>query len=134
MSTILIPAELVPLLRTALMSEIGNPADAISEASMAPKRTRHPERFMRPLRELDEYRAALDAVGWSDPEQEQPVQLDLDQYRDAIGEALRTWLEIEQEYMEEEARHKDDAGYAKAARKAQLIAEFIATNGLTEDS
>jgi hypothetical protein len=55
MTTISIPAECVPILRSAVLSAIGIPAGRIELASMSHNKEKHPERFLAPLAEIDEH-------------------------------------------------------------------------------
>ncbi len=137
MSTITIPAEVVTILRSALIGEVANPTDAIYQATMIGGRQKHPEWFEQPVAELDRYRAALDTVGWGEPDQEQPITLDLDAHRQQIATALRTQLGVEHDYMAENAGKKDPEAqrqYAFAANNARIIEAFITVHRLADES
>jgi hypothetical protein len=133
MTIIRIPAAVVVILRSALLGELGIPAGRLDEASMTRDKEHHPEWFLQPLSLLDEYRALLHLLGWGEPDAQEQVSLDLDAHRAVIAKAMRTRLEVEHEYMEEEtdvqgARQQRET----AARNARVIEEFLNANGLTD--
>jgi hypothetical protein len=128
-----IPAEVVVILRSALLSELGVPASRIEEASIAQDKEKHPELFSRPLARLDDYRAVLHLLGWGEPDTPEAVSLDLDAHRDPVAKAMRTRLEVERDYMSEHAEVKGAKRQRETAtRNARVIEEFLIANGLTD--
>ncbi len=127
-----IPAVAVAILRSALLSQLGIPAGELDEACMSPDKEKHPERFLEPLRALDAHRAVLDAIGWQEPDKQEPVSLDIDAHRAVIAQAMRTRLEVEHDYMNE---HADVAGAKQqrhtAVHNARVIEEFLTATGLS---
>lgn len=135
MSITLIPAEVVTILRSALIGEMGEPLDALCQATLAADREKHPEWLKEPLAELDRYRAALDALGWFEPEEEQPISLDLDSHRQQITKALRHQLAVEHSFMADSAGKKDPGSqhqYTFAASNARIIEAFITIHELAD--
>jgi hypothetical protein len=112
MTTISIPAECVPILRSALLSLIGTPAGRIELASVGRNKEKHPERFLEPLAEIDEHRAILEVLGWADPAVREPVSLDLDAHRGVVSRSLHTRLDVERDYM---ALHRREARRRRSA-------------------
>jgi hypothetical protein len=128
-----IPAEAVVILRSALLSELGVPASRIGEASITQDKEKHPQWFLQPLAVLDDYRTVLHLLGWGEPHIQEAVSLDLDAHRDLIAKAMRTRLEVENDYMSEHAEVKGAAQQRETAiRNAGVIEEFLAVNGLTD--
>lgn len=127
-----IPAVAVVILRSALLSKIARPAEELDAACGSHDKERHPERFLAPLRALDAYRAALDAIGWQQPDRQEPVYLDIDVHRAAIETAMRARLAVEHDYMSERARVRGvEQQRAAAAGNARVIEEFLNATGLS---
>jgi hypothetical protein len=132
MTSTRISAEVVTVLRLALLLEVGVPANKLGEASITHEKAKHPELFEEPLAELDEYRTVLDILGWSEPERQEPVSLDLDRYRGLIAKALYSLLEVERDCVRDEADNPDpDSEGARAAGNARVIEVFVGAHGLT---
>lgn len=132
MPTTHIPAVAVAILRSALLSEMAGPVDELDQACGSHEKERHPERFLVPLRTLDSYRAALDAIGWQQPDRQEPVYLDIDAHRDAIKAAMRARLAVEHDYMDERAHLQGvKQQRATAADNARVIEEFLTATGLS---
>jgi hypothetical protein len=128
-----IPAEAVVILRSALLSELGVPASRIEEASIIQDKEKHPELFLRPLALLDDYRAVLHLLGWGQPDVQEAVSIDLDAHRDLVAKAMRTRLDVERDYISEDADVKGAAQQRETAtRNARVIEEFLAANGLPD--
>jgi hypothetical protein len=133
MTIIHIPGEAVVILRSALLSDLGVPAALIEQASMSHDKEKHPECFLRPLALLDDYRAVLHLLGWSEPDTQEAVSLDLDTHSDSIAKAMHTRLDVERDYMSEHADVKGAAQQRETAtRNARVIKEFLNANGLTD--
>lgn len=132
MPTTHIPAIAVAILRSALLSQLGVPAGELDEACMSPNKEKHPERFLEPVRVLDAHRAVLDAIGWQEPDKQEPVSLDIDAHRAVIAQAMCTRLEVEHDYMSE---HAEVAGAKQqrhtAVHNARIIEEFLNATGLS---
>ena len=93
-----IPAQIVNVVRSAALTELGEAAAQIEEASIGYEKERHPENFAGPLKRFDETRALVDALGWSDSER----VIDLDVHGQALARALESRL-ITERYHSEEA-------------------------------
>jgi hypothetical protein len=127
-----IPAVAVVILRSALLSELAGPADELDQACGSREKEKHPERFLAPLRTLDTYRAVLDAIGWQQPDRQEPIYLDIDAHRVAIETAMRARLAVEHDYMNERARVPGVVQQrATAAHNARAIEEFLTATGLS---
>lgn len=130
MSTVTVSPELAKLLRSALLSELGEPVEKLADASLAAEKEKHPEWFLEPLAALDGLRAVLEAIGWGEPERQEPVNLDLDVLGAAVAKALKTQLEVEHDYAKRE--QDDPAGEGVAVRNAGLIEQFLASHRLSD--
>jgi hypothetical protein len=120
-----IPPEAVVILRSALLSDLGVPAGELDEASMSHEKEKHPERFLKPLAVLDAQRTVLDLLGWSEPDTQDPVPINLDAHRDVIARALRTRLEVERDYMNETNVKGARRQRETATRNARVIEDFL---------
>lgn len=90
MSTVVIGAEVLDLVRDGLRSQIALAAQHISSADEQPDGRKHPERYQGPLRCSDTLRALLEKIGWNGSPSEQ--KLDLDTHAWALLEALQDQL------------------------------------------
>src|ERR1700686_1284706 len=91
-STVLIPAEIVDLLRDGLRSQIALGAHDLKSAEEQLDAREHPERYQDPLRCMDALRALLDEIGWSTPSSDH--QVDLMIHSAALIDALQDQLSI----------------------------------------
>ena len=91
-STVLIPAEIVDLLRDGLRSQIALGAHDLKSAEEQLDAREHPERYQDPLRCMDALRALLDAIGWSTPSSDR--QVDLTIHGAALIDALQDQLSV----------------------------------------
>ena len=91
-STVLIPAEIVDLLRDGLRSQIALAAHHVSNVEEQLDAREHPERYQDPLRCMDALRALLDEIGWSTPSSDR--QVDLTIHGAALIDALQDQLSV----------------------------------------
>ena len=73
--SVLIPAEVVDLLRDGLRSRLAIAARQIADADGQLGAREHPERYQDPLRRIDAVRALLEDLGWNDPPSDLRVDL-----------------------------------------------------------
>jgi hypothetical protein len=90
MSTVVIGAEVLDLVRDGLRSQIALAAQQISSADEQPDGRKHPERYQDPLRYQDALRALLETIGWSTPPSDQKIGLNTHAW--ALLEALQDQL------------------------------------------
>jgi hypothetical protein len=88
MTRITIPAQIMSVVRCAVLAELGNPAAEIEQSSVGCNMENHPEDFGALLNEFDTVRALLDAVGWSNTER----SIDVEKHRRPLLSALESWL------------------------------------------
>lgn len=69
MTTITIPAEVARVARSAVLTELGEAADQISQASLGYEKEQRPDSFNESLARFDVLRRLLDAIGWSNETQ-----------------------------------------------------------------
>jgi hypothetical protein len=91
-STVLIPAEIVDLLRDGLRSQIALAAHHLGNAEEQLDAREHPERYQDSLRCMDALRALLDEIGWSTPSSDR--QVDLTIHGAALIDALQDQLSV----------------------------------------
>jgi hypothetical protein len=121
-----IPAQIVSVVRAAVLTELGEAAAQIEEASLGYQKERHPEYFTGPLEQFDTIRALLDRIGWSECDID--IDIDIDAYRRPLAKALKNRLVADRSYIsdtmiepsEREATERDIDG----------IEDFLTVNGL----
>jgi hypothetical protein len=112
-------AEVVVLLRGVLHAEVARAAEDLSEAcSSAPPGDRS-----RPLGRLDVLRALMDEIGWSAPERQQPVEIDLGLHGPLLADVMENDLET-QRYLAD----TDDAPQRERAATAVVLIERVLTH------
>ncbi len=92
MSTVVIPAEVVELLRDGLRGQIASAAQRIISAAGQLDAREHPEREQEPLRCIYALRALMDEIGWST--QPSDLRLDLQTHAWALLEALQDQVSV----------------------------------------
>jgi hypothetical protein len=100
MTTLTIPADVVGILRNALHTEIGQDTSEIESVCEDGYGDLHADEYDEPLRHFDAHRALLDAIGWSKPDSNQLVQIDLEQHQWALLTTLEHRLAVEHELMQ----------------------------------
>ncbi len=118
---VLIPAEVVELLRDGLRGRLGVAAQRIAGAEERPDAREHPERYRDPLRCMDALRALLEDIGWSTPPGDPPedLRVDLRIHGWALIEALRAQLSVHAGMLREIDR--DDERGATLARDLNTL-------------
>jgi hypothetical protein len=86
MSTVVIPAEVVDLLRDGLQGQIVSAAQRITSAAGQLDAREHPERYQDPLRYIYALNTLMEDIGWST--QPTDLQVDLQTHAWALIEAL----------------------------------------------
>ena len=92
MSTVVIPAEVVDLLRDGLRSQIAILAQWITQAHEREGGREHPERYQDPLRCQDAVRALMEEIGSSTPPSD--LKVDLQTHAWALLEGLNDQLTV----------------------------------------
>ncbi len=98
--TIPVPADVVGILRNALHTEIGQDTSEIVRVSEDGHGDLHAEEYDKPLLDFDAHRALLDAIGWSKPDSDEAVQIDLEQHKWALLTTLTRRLAVEHDLMQ----------------------------------
>ena len=86
MSTVVIPAAVVELLRDGLRGQIASAAQRITNAAGQLDAHEHPERYQDPLRCIYALNTLMEEIGWSTPPSS--LQVDLQTHAWALIEAL----------------------------------------------
>jgi hypothetical protein len=116
--SLVIPADVVVLLRSVLYAELGTAAEYLAgECSLEA-----PEDVLGRLARLDRVRGLLDVVGWSVPAIEQPLVLDFGVYGQTVRDVLQGDLEIERDFTDSD----DPAQRERASNEVVLIERFLA--------
>lgn len=132
-TTLTIPAVIVGHVRCGLHGELGQAGSEIDELSTLPDREAYPERFGEPLRQLDAVRALLDAIGWGETENPEPVEIDLDCHRSTLLAAITGLLDIERDYMDVDPGFEGAERQRERSRRAvREIEDFLASNALQQ--
>lgn len=102
--TIPIPPDVVEILRNALHTEIGQDASEIVRVSEDGRGDSHAEEYDKPLMDFDAHRALLDVIGWSKPDSDEAVPIDLEQHKWALLTTLKRRLAVEHDLMQSDQR------------------------------
>lgn len=119
-----IPAQIVSVVRSAVLTELGEAADQITEASIVYEKERHPENFTAPLARFDAARALLEAIGWSDVQR----VIDLGTHRPALVRALEDRLRVERDFLNQ--RSTESADRDTTERTIEWIEGLLIANSL----
>ncbi len=120
MSTVVIPAEVVDLLRDGLRGQIASAAQRITIAAGQLDEREHPERYQDPLRCIYALHGLMEEIGWSTPPND--LQVDLETHAWALIEALRDQVSVHANMLRES--DQDDE------RREVLTREMNALNTL----
>jgi hypothetical protein len=92
MSTVVIPAEVIDLLRDGLRGQIVSAAQRITIAAGQLDEREHPERYQDPLRCIHALNTLMEEIGWST--QPSDRRIDLQTHAWALIEALQDQLSV----------------------------------------
>jgi hypothetical protein len=115
MSTVVIPAEVVELLRDGLRGKIASAAQRIINAAGQLDAREHPERYQDPLRCIYALNTLMEEIGWSTPPTD--LQVDLQTHAWALIEALLDQVSVHANMIRES--DQDDE------RREALMREMI---------
>jgi hypothetical protein len=124
--TIVIPEELVPLLRDGLYFDLHGQLEEAGSLVEPRSRADISDGVARCLARAEGARALLDVVGWIDPiETPTDVEVDARQHHDALLRALLTRISSEHSVEEDPEVSDEDRAVAKArvSQLADLIAQ-----------
>ncbi len=126
--TIPVPTDVVGILRSALHTEIGRDASEIVRVSEDGHGDLHAEEYDKPLLDFDAHRALLNVIGWSKPDRDQMVQIDLEQHKWALLTTLVRRLTVEHDLMQSD-QHMRGAEQQRetAIRFARPLEGFLPT-------
>jgi hypothetical protein len=102
MSTVVIPAEVIDLLRDGLRSQIASASQRIISATGQLDAREHPEREQDPLRCIYALNTLMDEIGWSTPPND--LQVDLETHAWALLEALQDQVSVHANMLRESDR------------------------------
>lgn len=125
-SVIMVPARLLPLVRSGAQVQAGRAAEAFSYSSERLGREDRSEWFLEPRRLMDSHTELLDVVGWVERRPEQDILLDLDSHGEALATALEGQLEIERYQHAGSTR----TARRRARRNMRSIKRFLDATGL----
>lgn len=123
-----IPAEIVGVVRSALLTQLGDAAAKIEDATNTFQKEQHPERFIEPFARFDALRRLLAVIGWGI----EPVSIDLDEHRELLAAAIEERLEIDRDcvagYTPEERQERE-----AVERDIEEMERFMTANGLRRE-
>jgi hypothetical protein len=129
--SLVVPPAVVPILRSALINEVGDAASEISTVSSLAEREWHPQWFASHLDHFDTHRSLLDLVGWGESDGQTELEIDLDWHRAPLLNALINQLDLELDLMDVDPTI---GGAARQRRRAEIsaraIESFLADSGL----
>jgi hypothetical protein len=126
-ATIVIPAELVPLVRSAGWWELHRTVEEL-HTLVEDLEAKAPASRKRPVRvfaRVERVRALLDRLRWTDAREEDPIEIDLYQYHPALQAALMAQLDSDEGYLE--TTPGDEPGRPAAAGRVEVV------NGLLDE-
>jgi hypothetical protein len=126
MTTINVPAEVTRVARSVVLTELGEAADQISQASLGYEKEQNPDSFTEPLAKFDTLRQLLDAVGWCNELRTIEVE---DEQREILAKALQERVAADREHIADPLTAAD----ARETTEHDIYAveDFLAVNGLT---
>lgn len=123
-----IPAEIVSVVRSALLTQLGDAAAGIEDATNTFQKEQHPERFTEPFARFDAWRGLLALIGWSN----EPVPIDLDEHGELLAAAIVERLEIDRDCV---AGYTPDEQAEREAveRDIEAMERFMTANNLRRE-
>ncbi len=115
-------------------TQLGNVAEHLHRAVERPDREQHGERFAEPVAHFDRTRRLLDEIGWSERNPERDAEIDLDQHRQAIIEALTDQLAVERDMVATGRKDRDEVQRQLASARAHTITTWAQRVGLQLDA
>jgi hypothetical protein len=123
MSTVVIPAELVDLLRDGLRGRLAVAAQQIANADGRVDAREHPERYRDPLLRIDALRALLEEIGWDTPPGN--LRIDLQTHGWALIESLGDEIDFYADTLRE--IDQDDEQHEAATRNMGALTALALT-------
>jgi hypothetical protein len=115
---LVLPVEVVALLRGALLVGVSNAAGELSQACWLASLGD----WVGPLGRLDGVRALLDEIGWSVPEHQEPVEIDLAMHGPLLQDIMENAVET-QRWLEDGG----DASERERAAETVVLIEWVLT-------
>lgn len=110
---------------------LSNAASRVAKVTYTPDREFHPEWYTPHRERLERACALLDLIGWSQPEQSAPIQVNAREHGQAMIEALEARLIVYDDELDQDdpARTRDQLlkQHAENANRAKAIKAFTAT-------
>lgn len=130
MSTITVPGPITNNLRQGLTLRMGDAAQALEQASLVDRRKRAHEMFAEHFEQIDAIRDLFDALGWEhvelDPSEIEGVEIDLDEYREALEAGLDEATMMLRAFTEEGSRDQRQQAVSDLA-EVECFAVLLAT-------
>lgn len=126
-TTLTVPAELVGLVRSALLAELGRAAEELAGVVERRGHEDHPEWFAQALRRHDAARALLDTIGSGNTDPPVEVGIDLRTHRQALTAALDVALLVgDEELAETEQVDAERAQRGEPSKREATIERVLA--------
>lgn len=130
-STLMIPADVVPEVRSGLMYLISDATGQLDELLPLNSRDLDPEWYVPARRMLEEVFALLDRVGWSPVGSEREVEIDVGKHGQRVAEALEIALsgladQLAEADINDQRRVVEDLPPRKweIVRQIQMVGDF----------
>ena len=120
--TVLIPSGVLPDVREAILTVMGDAAMDLQEPVIRPERERHPEWFVEGRARLEHLWRLLDLISWGEASQEVDVELDQPEYGLTILDAATQHAELYPTWeVEADASDAWRAELGVAPRKKEIL-------------
>ena len=126
MTTITIPAEIMRVVRSTVLTELGDAADEISQASLGFEKEQDLDSFNEPLARFDTLRRLLHAVGWSNETQSIDIE---EQHREILATVLEERLVADRHHIADPLT--DSAARDATEHDVYGVEDFLAATGLS---
>lgn len=121
-TTLTIPAEIVPDVREALFSLMGDATEQIDQALIRPGRELHPEWYEEARHQLERVFALLDLVGWAAKDEPREVEVDPREHGKTLTETAERYLPfLADADREADANDQRRAAQGKPPRKKEIV-------------
>jgi DNA-binding XRE family transcriptional regulator len=124
-ATLVIPAEMVTCLRDGLLSEIVDATSNVHHAGTHTPTMSKPGWYREPLAYFDRHRVLMDLIGWEYTDTQAEVQIDLQEHRDAVLEALRSRLNYTDDELREGMRVEAERATAGEPPQDEKLTERV---------
>lgn len=124
-SMLVVPAEMVRYLRDGLLLELVDAATDVYDAGTDTRTMSKPGWYREPLAVFDRDRLLMDLIGWEDTDTQADVQIDLQEHREAVLEALWSRLHYSDDELREGMRVEAKRATAGEPPQDEMLTERV---------